>query len=575
MMKKVKRNIDIWHNSSIKARLIKTFLTIIILLLGINIFLIYKSYANNQKYKMIIDNTIKEGKLEEITEDIVDTTGNIIVSNKQEDLEKLNSDWTEIEDICNYLDNAIQSPDSVSSYNILKNLIINTKIDVNNAIIYNKKSETAGKASDSFNSASTKVQYVKSINGELLFNEVNYMNMVQEEINKSFRINSIISLVLLFVMAVACLAFSINFSNNISKRLARLKKVAREIADGDLRDVNSKNIEISNLNDELNVLETTFIEMKKSLNSTINVVRQSIVSFTQSAKDLATNMNQSKTANNVVIDAINSVNEIANIQAGSINQTFRGIEKVNVNIQDVFNNAKNLKERVEIADSNTNAGEEALITMINQIKNINNLIYSFKEHVVDLTENSKKISQVIEMVNNISEETNLLALNASIEAARAGEAGKGFAVVAEEVKILAEQSRGATTEISNIIKKLQEGTRRIYSEVEIGMNQIEENTNLAQKVEVAFKDIFNSNQDIKMSTNNIVNYIKDVSNQITSINNSMEDININTERLSKESENSSAVTEEQLAVIDEVSNQSSHLEEMAIALNEGVGKFKI
>ena len=251
------------------------------------------------------------------------------------------------------------------------------------------------------------------------------------------------------------------------------------------------------------------------------------------------------------------------------------LSQVNSNIQDTLNNVVNLKQRVEVADSNTNVGKETLTTMIEQIKNINTMIYSFKNQTKYLNENSSKIGQVLDMVSNIAEQTNLLALNASIEAARAGDAGKGFAVVAEEVRNLAEQSTSATKEIASIIMELQNGTNKIYSEAEIAMSEIEENTNLAGKVEIAFKDIYNSNQDIKSSTTNIMNYIEDVSTQIKYINESMESINKNTQQLSKDSENSSAVTEEQLAVIDEVSNQSSYLEEMAKTLSDTVKDFKI
>lgn len=562
-------------NKSIKVKMMGTFITVIALLLLINLFSVYKNYSYNQKYKLLIDNTIKEGRLTDASKEMVEITGNILMNNNEKDIEKFDENWKEIEGICNYLDSTIENDESISSYNTLKNLIINTKIDCNNAIIYNKKSETAIKASDSYNTAEKKIQYVESINGELLSNEVNYMKVVQEEIYKSFYRDLIISMILLSVIVILCLGYSWRFSNNISRKLTRLKEIAKEIAGGDLTYDNNEIQENIKSNNELIVLENTFLDMKKSLNLTISAVRESSVSVTEASKDLATNMSQSKSANDVVVEAINSVNEVAVVQANSVSQTFRNIEQVNKNIQDTFQNAISLKECVNVADSNTNVGKEALTTMIKQIRNINDLIYSFKNEAKSLNENSIKVGQVVEMVSDIAEQTNLLALNASIEAARAGEAGKGFAVVAEEVRLLAEQSRNATEEIVNIVKELQNGTNRIYSEVEVGMNQIQENTNLAEKVESTFKDIYSSNKDIKNSTGNIMNYIEDVSNQIKHINESMESINLNTERLSKDSRNSSAVTEEQLAVIDEVSGQASYLEEMAITLNDTVKKFKI
>lgn len=568
-------NIRALSNRSIKARMMTTFIVVIVSLLAINIFSIYKSYSYNQKYKLLIDNIIKEGRLKEISTAMIDITGNYITNNNQKDLDDFNNCWKETEDICNYLDNTIESYESIGSYNILKNLIINTKIDCNNAIIYSQKSETAVKAGDAYNSASKKVQYVESINGELLSNEVDYMKTVQEEIDKSFRANLIVSMGLLLVIVIACLGYSIKFSSSLSRRLIRLKEIAQEIANGDLTTTDKKSEENKNTKDELNILEDTFMDMKKSLNSTISIVRESIISVTQASTDLAVNMNQSKSANDIVVESINSVNEVAIVQASSIDQTFQKIGQVNSNIQDTLNNVVTLKQRVEVADTNTNVGKDTLTTMIEQIKNINTMIYSFKNQTKDLNENSLKIGQVLDMVSNIAEQTNLLALNASIEAARAGDAGKGFAVVAEEVRNLAEQSTSATKEIASIIMELQDGTNKISSEAEIAMNEIKANTNLAGKVEIAFKDIYNSNQDIKSSTTNIVNYIENVSTQIKYINESMESIHKNTQQLSRDSENSSAVTEEQLAVIDEVSNQSSYLEEMAKTLSDTVKDFKI
>lgn len=574
-MKKYNISFDGFGNKSIKSKMISIFIVVIFLLFIVNIASVYNSYNYKEKYKILIENTTKEGKLTELTKDMVVKTSNILDNSKQEDLDSFNNDWAEIEEICDYLDSTIVSKESLSSYKILKNLIINIKVNCNDAIKFNKNTETAVKATNSYNDAQKKSEYIDSINGELLFNEVNYMENIQKEIDKSFNVYLVGIIVLLLVIVIGCTGYSVLFSNKISKKLIKLKEVAKEISDGDLTYTYKQGEENKSTNDELKTLEHTFMDMKKSLNSTISAVRESIVSVTQASTDLATNMTQSKSANNIVVESMNSVNEAANIQASSVEQTFNKIEQVNKNIQETVNNVVNLKERVKVADANTNAGKETLSTMIEQIKNINHVIYSFKDQAKSLNENSSKIGQVVQMVSDIAKQTNLLALNASIEAARAGEAGKGFAVVADEVRNLAEQSTNATQEIANIIKELQNGTNKIYSEAEIGMSQIEQNTNLAGEVEIAFKDIYTSNQDIKNSTNNIMNYIEDVSTQMKYINESMEFINKNTEQLSKHSENSSAVTEEQLAVIDEVSNQSCYLEEMASTLNDTVKNFKL
>ena len=213
--------------------------------------------------------------------------------------------------------------------------------------------------------------------------------------------------------------------------------------------------------------------------------------------------------------------------------------------------------------------------MINQINNINALIESFRKETELLNDNTVQINNIINMVEEISDQTNLLALNASIESVRAGEAGKGFAVVSEEIKKLAEQSKMATSDISNIIRELRKGINRINDEVEIGTSQINENNELAEKVVQVFENIYDSNDNIHCITSEVNKKINHVWEKIVFVKEKMNKLNIHAEILSKEMENSSSVAEEQFALIYEVNIQAEEFKKIAEDLGGAVEKFKV
>lgn len=561
------------NNKSIKSTLISSYIVIIIMMCMLNIFFIYKSYTFNQQYKRIIDNTIRVASLKDISEEMVNYTGDVISNKSEENLQKFNESWLKIEEITKVLDSSIVTKESLSSYNSLITLLENTKIDCNVAILLSKNSETAVKSSDYYNSASRKIQFIESVNGELVANELHYMNIVHEDIEKAFKINLIIFAITAILVIGGCLIYSIFFSRSISKNISNLADIAKDIADGNL--VYEEVDENINTKNELVILYNTFMSMKKSLNQTILKIRENVLNLTESSSDLAANMEQSRGANEVIVAGINSVSEVTSVQSNSVKETFYKIENVNNTIEDTSRNLTNLTNYVDLAGNNSKVGKKSLDTMIQQIGNINNLIHSFKNEATVLNENSLKIGQVVEMVNDISNQTNLLALNASIEAARAGEAGRGFSVVADEVKKLAEESRLATEEISKMIKAIQTGTNKIYSEVETGMEEIEKNSALAKEVESAFDDIYNVNQDVEKITGEIVSFMKIVTTEIKYINEAMNEINEDTKILTNNTENSSAVIEEQLAVIDEVTNQSVSLKNMAVDISYTIEKFKV
>ena len=175
-------NSSIIKNMTIKKKMVLSFGIVILALFCVNILSMYKNYVYTQKYKILAENTYKESRLKDLSKSMIEVTSNIITADNQEDVGKFNNTWSEIEQICNELDESIVSEDSKLSYNVFKNVLINTKIDCNNAVIYNKDKDTAIKSADYYNSAEQKAQYIDLTNGELLSNEIAYMNTIKEQI---------------------------------------------------------------------------------------------------------------------------------------------------------------------------------------------------------------------------------------------------------------------------------------------------------------------------------------------------------------------------------------------------------
>jgi len=134
-------------------------------------------------------------------------------------------------------------------------------------------------------------------------------------------------------------------------------------------------------------------------------------------------------------------------------------------------------------------GQKAVADTLVAIKDISEVIHRAEDVINGLGKSSEKIGSIIEVIDDIAEQTNLLALNAAIEAARAGEHGKGFAVVADEVRKLAERTATATKEISELIKGIQGETSQAIKAIEVGTQKVEHGSKLSDEAGKAIEKI--------------------------------------------------------------------------------------
>jgi len=219
--------------------------------------------------------------------------------------------------------------------------------------------------------------------------------------------------------------------------------------------------------------------------------------------------------------------------------------------------ASNAKNAVTIADE----GGKVVRQTVEGMNRISDVVKETAEMVLELGNNSEQIGEIIQVIDDIADQTNLLALNAAIEAARAGEQGRGFAVVADEVRKLAERTTKATKEIADMIKKIQGDTGEAVRSINSGTEEVEKGKELASKSGESLDEI------IKGATETV-----DMVNQVAA---ASEEQSAAAEQISRSIEGISSVTQESALGTQQIARASEDLNQLTDNLQELISQFKV
>lgn len=347
-----------------------------------------------------------------------------------------------------------------------------------------------------------------------------YVAKVNASQNQNLEQNLITSSIVALVAISIGIIISLLMVGNISNALQGAVNRAKEIAAGNLTQASSSKRSESK-RDEIGQLEVAMDTLVTQLSSILNDVSVSSHLLTEAAD----NLNEETRNSSKMVEEQQS-------ETGLISQAINEIQSTAMHVSESTSDASAAAQDAALA---ADEGHKIVLGTINSIENLATEINGAAQTINKLEEDTNNITQILNVILGIAEQTNLLALNAAIEAARAGEQGRGFAVVADEVRTLAQNTQDATQQIEQMISKLQSGT------------------NLAVQ---AMKSSHAISTDV-------VEIVKEEEASLQSINGSVSKIRDMNDRIS-------ATAEEQANVTSEVNQNVSNIADIALKSTESI-----
>jgi methyl-accepting chemotaxis protein len=296
----------------------------------------------------------------------------------------------------------------------------------------------------------------------------------------------------------------------------------------------------------------------EKIKSSINYVTQSLG---KTIRDVSQAVAAAASAANQISSSTEEMAAGAQEQSMQASEVAGAVEQMTKTIFETSKNTTTASEASKNSGKAAVEGGKVVEETIQGMIRISNVVKQSAETVQELGKSSNEIGEIIQVIDDIADQTNLLALNAAIEAARAGEQGRGFAVVADEVRKLAERTSKATQEIANMIKHIQKDTEGAVSSMHQGTKEVENGKVLAEKAGQSLRDIISGAE-----------HVVDIVSQVAA---ASEQQSRASEQITQNIELITNVTQQSATGVRQIAHAAEELNQLTNNLQSLISKFKV
>ncbi|QLY78629.1 methyl-accepting chemotaxis protein [Clostridium intestinale] len=395
-------------------------------------------------------------------------------------------------------------------------------------------------------------------------------SMSEDEISEDVNSINYMMAITIGVMLLISTILSYFLSKSMASHAKSLRDAFSKTAKGDL----TTRVDIKS-GDEFGFLGQDFNMMIDNISGLMSEVKVSSEVVLETSTNLAAMAGETTISITQVSRAIEEISQGATEQASNAQDGAMGMSVLSEGIDEIADTTNHLEQVAFDALDLGHIGLDVVKELAGKSDRTKEASNEVSQIVTDMSQKTEQINMISDAIADITEQTNLLSLNASIEAARAGEAGRGFAVVADEIRKLAEQSKQSTEEIRKIIESIQTMSKNAAKAMNESNDLVKDQDIAVEETEKIFIKILDAINDLTERIKQIGSSAKVIDAKKDEVVGQIENISSVSEETASASEEVSASTEEINATMDEVTRYAQDLQELAKALELGIQRFKL